>query len=113
MAIAQSKLGTFMGAQMMEYNSTSNPPEVGAYVYDYASYDMKVFDGTDWITLGMDDMKAVHRIETELRNKENLSDTYLEEEYPELKALKEQYNEERDKLRTFEILKLDTGNTNA
>ena len=40
-------------------------------------------------------------------NKRNITDEFLEEEYPELKQLKEEYEHMRDKLKVFEILKTD------
>ncbi len=88
------------------YRSGTGKPQCGHITHDHLTDTYKIFDGTTWRILGVgykvDDLdgmlgKWLHRQE--------LSDDYLEEQYPELKQLKEEYKIMRDKLKVFEILK--------
>ena len=112
MAITKNNLGTFFGQPITLHNGLSKP-QVGSLVYDHASMRAMIYTGTDWFELATEDLEKLDEINERWQNRRNLTDEYLEEQYPELRALKKQYEEERDKLKVFEILKLDTGNTNA
>ena len=101
-----SSLGTFMGRPVQHWNGV-NKPQTGDLVHDMATMSFKVFDGKDWYEIEHPDPEVFSELQNQIRNARDLSDDYLEETYPDLKALREQYNELRDKYRTFEALKQD------
>ena len=80
---------------------------VGTVRWDSNSYSSQVFNGTEWITIvsGMELSSIFNQEYLRQDNKQNLTDNYLEEQYTELKQLKEKYEQMRDKLKVFEILK--------
>lgn len=94
-------LGTFLGHPVKHYHS--GKPQVGDMVYKHETMEIMLYDGTDWVAMDMYSLPltgiAAHT--------PTLTDEYLEEQYPELRELKEAYNEKRDKLKVFEILKLN------
>jgi len=55
-----------------------------------------VWDGSGWVQMSLD---------ADTYTKVGPTDEELEERYPELKALKEQYNELKEKCMTFEIIR--------
>jgi hypothetical protein len=112
MAITKSSLGTFFG-QPIKFHDGLSKPVVGSLVYDHATMRAMVYTGTDWFEIATEDLERLDEINEKWANRRNITDEYLEEQYPELRDLKEKYEYERDKLKVFEILKTDTGNTNA
>jgi len=95
------KLGTFLGEEVKYYHS--GKPQVADMVFKHETLEVMLWDGHQWHTM---DQGALP-INGAMAFKPNLSDEYLEDRYPELKKLKEAYEEERDKLKVFEILKID------
>ena len=104
--MAVSKLGTFFGHPVTHHNGLSKPI-VGSLVIDHATLRMKIFDGKTWIDVSEEALEDLDKVESMYFNKRNITDEFLEEEYPELKQLKEEYEHMRDKLKVFEILKTD------
>jgi hypothetical protein len=107
MAIS-NKLGTFMG-QPVDYWDGTGKPKCGDLVVDHASYCMHVYDGAKWHEISTLDMDAEHmsELQRQIFHKQNLTSEYLEEQYPELKAKREEYEELLEKFKVFEILKRD------
>lgn len=101
-------LGTFLGHPVKHY--AGGHPVVGDMVVDHETLCTKIWDGKDWYELSNEDMpNSLAWIESNWHNRNQITDEYLEDEYPDLKALKEQYEEMRDKLKTFEILRKEYG----
>ena len=95
------RLGTFLGEPVKYWKS--GKPQVADMVFKPETLEVMLWDGYQWHTM---DQSAIPIMDASAF-KPNLSDEYLEDRYPELKKLKEAYNEERDKLKVFEILKID------
>ena len=96
-----------MGHDVKHYNGYSKP-QVGDMIIDHMSLTTKIYTGKDWYELASEDLSNdLSGIENRWRNQAQLTDEYLEETYPDLKKLKDEYNEMRDKYKTFEILKVD------
>lgn len=109
--MAVSKLGTFMGHPVKHYNGYSNP-QVGDMVIDHQTLTTKIYTGTEWYELASEDLSPnLTDIELRWQNRREINDEYLEETYPDLKKLKEEYTEMRDKYKVFEILKVDNDGT--
>ena len=91
----------------------SKKPEVGDLTMDHYSLQVKVFDGTAWLTLpGTDNLQDINLTDLQqmIRNRKNMSDSWIETKYPDLKELRKRYEKEydtlRDKYKVFEILSL-------
>lgn len=99
-------LGTFMGRPVKHYHS--GKPVVGDMAIDPRSMTTKIFDGTDWYEINNEDLgDNLRTIEQHWQNRRRITDEYLEEQYPDLKPLREEYEQMRDKYKVFEILKQD------
>lgn len=93
-------------------------PEVGSVYMDNFTMQIKVFDGTTWITMPdsglLEDMNLTD-LQQMIRDRKNMSDGWLETKYTDLKDLREraekEYNTLRDKYKVFEILSINTKKT--
>lgn len=100
------KLGTFMGQPVKHYHS--GRPVVGDMMIDHLTLTTKIFDGTDWYEITNEDLgDNLRAIESRWQNRRQITDEYLESEYPDLKPLREEYEQMRDKYKVFEILRQD------
>jgi hypothetical protein len=86
----------------------SGPVAVGDVYFDPTTDQYKMYDGSNWITLDAHDQRDVLEIQEHMKGRQNITESYLEKEYPDLKELKEAYNKLAEKYRVFEILKRDT-----
>jgi hypothetical protein len=101
---------------------TQRGPMLGDIIKDCYGMRIKVFDGTEWQEIAeetIQDMEIEHlhaMLEGLRRDKEMISDSYLEKQYEDLKLLREEqereYDRLRDKYKVFEILKA-SGATHA
>lgn len=96
-----------MAVNNISFHDPLTKPIVGSIIHDYINDNYKIFDGKHWIIAEMNnnDHAVLTEWYTKWFNKEKLSDEYLEQQYPELKQQKEEYEQMRDKLKVFEILK--------
>ena len=90
-------------------------PAVGSLSMDNYTMQVKVFDGTAWIIIpGVDLLEDMDLTDLQqmIRDRKNMSDGWLETKYPDLKEVRERYEEEyetlRDKYKVFEILSMNT-----
>jgi len=90
-------------------------PEVGDLYMDNFTMQVKVFDGSSWILIpGTDNLQDIELSDLQqmIRDRKNMSDGWIETKYPDLKDLRERYEEEyntlRDKYKVFEILSINT-----
>lgn len=85
-------------------------PDVGSIYVDNYSMQVKVFDGKDWITMADPVNMELSDLQQLLRDRENLSDSWLETKYEDLKQMREQHEKEyktlSEKYRVFEILRM-------
>lgn len=95
-----------MGHPVKNYNS--GPPQIGDMAMDHRTMATKIWDGTDWYTINTEDLSDnLSAIELRWQNRRQITDEYLEEQYSDLKPLREEYERMRDKYKVFEILKQD------
>jgi len=95
-----------MGHPVKHYNY--GPPQIGDMVLDHTTMSTKIWTGTDWYEITHDDLGAnLSAIELRWQNRRRITDEYLEEQYPDLKPLREEYERMRNKYKVFEILKQD------
>ena len=103
----------------------NRPPVAGEIVKVPEDMTYRVFDGKTWHAVDNEAMERLTAMDLRaiFANKNAVSDEFLELKYPDLAAmrechqrerqkLEEEYNQLRDKYKVFEILKLD-GDSNA
>jgi hypothetical protein len=110
-----------MSLASVNYWNGLNRPTAGQIVKNFANgfdYEYKVFDGNEWHDIpgeAIEDL-TLSDIQRLVSDRKSISDTYLESQYVDLKALREDFEQEyenlRNKYKTFEILRL-TGENNA
>lgn len=104
-----SNLGTFMG-NPITYHDCLSKPKIGSIIQDYNKLTLKIFNGTDWIKISTEDIDTMSDIQHRWQNQKQLSDSWLEEKYSDLKKIRESYEKEyntlRDKYKVFEILSI-------
>jgi len=95
-------------------------PQVGSICMDNYTLQVKVFDGTAWIPFvtieAMEDINLAD-LQRMIRDRKNMSDSWIEINYPDLKELRKRYEKEyntlRDKYKVFEILKISGDDDNV
>ena len=97
-------------ADYRRQRNSNKPPVVGDLHYDPIEAAYHVYDGHNWHLLpGLEhDDAAARNLLNEIRNRRDLTDVFLEALYPDLKKLRLDYDELRDRYRLFEVLKSDT-----
>jgi hypothetical protein len=106
MAIANSSIGTYMGVPVQMWGGVGKPRDGDMYL-DHQNMAYKVYFNNEFHEVDMTTPQAMEILLRNIQNQDQITDEYLEQEYPDLGALKEQYDELRDKYKTFEILKKD------
>lgn len=110
-----------MALNSVDYWNGLHRPMPGQIVKDFTNgfdYRYKVFDGNEWHDIpgeAIEDL-TLSDIQKLVSDRKSISDKYLESQYADLKALREDFEQKyenlRNKYKTFEILRL-TGENNA
>jgi len=79
-----------MGHPVKDYRHGA--PVVGDMINDPMTMTMKIWTGQDWYELTSEDLSPnLSEIELRWQNRRQITDEYLEEQYPDLKPLREAY----------------------
>lgn len=92
-------------------NMSSNQPMIGALTYDHNSQNMKVYDGSNWLTLGggsatinlnANAISALKWAEQKMREEQELSE--LAKKSPAVQDLLNQIKEKEEQIKMIQIL---------
>jgi len=108
-----------MALNSVDYWNGMQKPVPGQIVKNFANgfdYQYKVFDGNEWRDIpgeAIEDL-TLSDIQKLVSDRKSISDKYLESQYEDLKAMRIQHEQEyenlRNKYKTFEILRLGSKN---